>query len=300
MTNNSALNTDNPPTSKSDSEEAIAYTQRITQLDRLHLFEDPFKSSADPRYLYIGPEHLAPYRQIQGVIVKRRGLVLITSDPGHGKTSLAQYVYTTYSLEPNVQCIYIPRAWFKSPFAMIQTICNGFDKLEVPRERSYEAQLESFKIKVIDAYRAKQNIVIILDDAQDMPKFGLNLIHELYNFDAGEKVIQTIVFGQSETTAMFKDNTAVNSRIFSKSSINSLSMTSALNMVNFRLRVAGRVDPLIEDDAFQLLYDYSLGIPRDIVAICAQAMDIALVRGLDFIDKAVMEDAIAVRNAQNA
>ena len=55
---------------------------RIAHLERLGLTEDPFKLSADPRYLYLGPEHLAVYRQAQGVISRRRGLALITGGMG--------------------------------------------------------------------------------------------------------------------------------------------------------------------------------------------------------------------------
>jgi len=44
---------------------------RLARLERLGLKEDPFKLSADPRYLYLGPEHLAVYRQAVGVISRR-------------------------------------------------------------------------------------------------------------------------------------------------------------------------------------------------------------------------------------
>ena len=59
---------------------------RLARLDRLGLKEDPFKLSADPRYLYLGSEHLAVYRQAQAVISRRRGLALITGEMGMGKS----------------------------------------------------------------------------------------------------------------------------------------------------------------------------------------------------------------------
>ena len=58
---------------------------RLARLERLGLKEDPFKLSADPRYLYLGPEHLAVYRQAQGVISRRRGLALDHRRHGHGQ-----------------------------------------------------------------------------------------------------------------------------------------------------------------------------------------------------------------------
>ncbi len=47
-------------------------------------------------------------------------------------------------------------------------------------------------------------------------------------------------------------------------------------MVLFRLRVAGRNEPLIDDDAFELLYEHSGGVPREIIRLCALATDLLL------------------------
>jgi type II secretory pathway predicted ATPase ExeA len=47
-------------------------------------------------------------------------------------------------------------------------------------------------------------------------------------------------------------------------------------MVLFRLHVAGRTEPLIDDDAFEMLYEHSQGVPREIIRLCAQATDILL------------------------
>ena len=55
-----------------------------------------------------------------------------------------------------------------------------------------------------------------------------------------------------------------------------LTLASALQMVMFRLRVAGRNDPLINDDAFELLYEKSQGVPREIIRLCALATDVLL------------------------
>ncbi|HPS41577.1 MAG TPA: hypothetical protein PK040_03155, partial [Anaerolineaceae bacterium] len=87
---------------------------RLVRLDRLGLKEDPFKLSADPRYLYLGPEHLAVYRQAQGVISRRRGLALISGEMGMGKSSLARRLYDVYASEEKVNICYIHTAAFKS------------------------------------------------------------------------------------------------------------------------------------------------------------------------------------------
>ena len=52
-----------------------------------------------------------------------------------------------------------------------------------------------------------------------------------------------------------------------------LALPSALQMILFRLQVAGRSEPLIADDAFEVLYEKSQGVPREIVRLCALATD---------------------------
>ena len=108
-----------------------------------------------------------------------------------------------------------------------------------------------------DAFTVNRNVVVLLDDAQLMESEALEVIHRLYNFDYDAKVVQILSFGQSEMTGVFATNKAVNARIFVRLVLPPLTLSSALQMVNFRLRVAGRSEAMIDDDAFELLYEKS-------------------------------------------
>ena len=243
---------------------------RLAHLVRLGLTEDPFKLSADPRYLYLGPEHLAVYRQAQGVISRRRGLALITGDMGMGKSSLARRLYDVYSDDESIQICYVHTAAFKSAMDAARQISKSLD---VPAKRSFQRQMEALEQVVAKAYTNGQNVIVLLDDAQLMENDSLELIQRLYNFDYDSKVVQVLAFGQREMRSLFETNKAVNARIFVRLTLPPLTLSSALQMVLFRLHVAGRSEPLIDDDAFELLYDRSQGIPREIIRLCALATD---------------------------
>ena len=116
-------------------------------------------------------------------------------------------------------------------------------------------------------------MVVLLDDVQLMEHDALEVIQRMYNFDYDAKVVQVLAFGQSEMRQLFESNKAVNARVFVRLSLPPLTLSSALQMVLFRLHVAGRTEPLINDDAFEVLYEHSQGIPREIIRLCAQAMD---------------------------
>lgn len=246
---------------------------RLAHLERLSLKEDPFKLSADPRYLYLGAEHLAVYRQAQGVISRRRGLALITGDMGMGKSSLARRLYDVYASEKNVVICYIHTAAFKSAMDAARQISSA---LGVPPQRSFQRQMDGLERMMADAFTSGRNVVVLLDDAQLMASEALEVIHRLYNFDYDAKVAQILAFGQSEMTALFEPNKAVNARVFVRLVLPPLTLASALQMVLFRLRVAGRNEPLIDDDAFELLYEHSGGVPREIIRLCALATDLLL------------------------
>lgn len=243
---------------------------RVVRLERFGLKEDPFTLSADPRYLYLGPEHLAVYRQAQGVIARRRGLALVIGDMGMGKSSLARRLYDVYAPEEGVTICYIHTAAFRSAMDAARQISQA---LGVGPQRSLQRQMDALEKAMVEEYRARRNVVVLLDDAQLMDRDALEVIHRLYNFDYDTKVVQILAFGQQELTALFESDKAVNARVFVRMVLPPLTLPSALQMVNFRLQVAGRKEPLITDDAFELLYERSQGVPREIVRLCALAMD---------------------------
>lgn len=246
---------------------------RLVRLERLGLTEDPFKLSADPRYLYLGPEHLAVYRQAQGVITRRRGLAMITGGMGMGKSSLARRLYDVYADDKSVRVCYIHTAAFKSAMDAARQISKALD---VAPQRSFQRQMEGLEQVMADSYTAGQNVVVLLDDAQLMDQEALEVIQRMYNFDYDAKVVQVLAFGQSEMRPLFESNKAVNARVFVRLTLPPLTLASSLQMVLFRLHVAGRTEPLIDDDAFEMLYEHSQGIPREIIRLCALATDFLL------------------------
>jgi general secretion pathway protein A len=243
---------------------------RLVRLERLGLKEDPFTLSADPRYLYLGPEHFAVYRQVQGVIARRRGLALVSGDMGMGKSSLARRLYDVYTPDETVSIHYIHTAAFKSAMDASRQISLA---MGLPAQRSLQRQMEALELAMVESYRAGRNVVLLLDDAQLMVRDALEVIHRLYNFDYDAKVIQILAFGQQELTDLFQGDKAVNARIFVRMVLPPLALPSALQMILFRFQVAGRSEPLIADDAFEILYERSQGVPREIVRLCALATD---------------------------
>ena len=122
---------------------------------------------------------------------------------------------------------------------------------------------------------------------------ALEVIHRLYNFDYDAKVVQILAFGQREMSSLFETNKAVNARVFVRLVLPPLTLSSALQMVMFPLERGRAQRTLIDDDAFELLYEKSQGVPREITKFCAYATDLLLQSDATTIDRNIVREAIS-------
>ena len=273
---------------------------KFSQLGQLGLKEDPFSNSTDPRYYYLSEEHAPAYKAVLQAVVRRRGLMLITGEPGLGKTTLAKRLYSVLSAESDMDVAYIPRAHWQTKFMAVQQISLALTSLNIPLRRGYDEQLEELKTAIAGSYNSRRNVVIIFDDAQEIRSSGMTLLHELYNFEYGEKTVQSIVFGQVETIELFRSYKAIWSRVFQNLSLMRLSYQSTVNLVNYRVRAADRLDPMVDDDAWTILDESAQGVPRDIVSICSVALDLLLNSGRRLITVEVMKEAVRLMGKKHA
>lgn len=266
----------------------------FAKLAELGLKEDPFVDSTDPRYLYLGDENMPMYKAALQGIVRRRGLMAIVGEPGLGKTILAKRLRDVLAStkENDIDVAYFSMSNWETKFRALQMLCTAFPEITVPIKRSYDEQMEALQDAIVDSYSKGRNVVIILDDAHMMSSSAMSMIHQLYNFSAGEKTVQSILFGQLETIEMLKKNKAVWSRVFQSLMMARFDLAGTAAMVNYRVRVAGRLEPLFDDLAFLALDNYANGVPRDIISVCSVALDLVLQRGGKVITQEVIQNAI--------
>ncbi|MHB8089202.1 MAG: ExeA family protein [Anaerolineaceae bacterium] len=265
---------------------------KFSKLDGLGLREDPFVDSSDDRFLYLGDENTPLYKAALQSVVRRRGLMLVVGEPGVGKTILAKRLYTILSNEKDIDVAYIPTSGWETKFTAIQQISTSFKTIRVPEKRGYDDQLEALKTSIKESYEKGRNVVLILDDAQEIKSSGLTILHQLYNFSVNEKTVQSIHIAQLETTDILRKTPAIWSRVFQTLSLMRLSFNSTVGLVNYRVRVANRLEPLMDDSVFVILDEYAKGVPRDIVAACSKAMDLLLEHGGKVITKEIMISAV--------
>ena len=269
------------------------FSIRLTyrELSLLGLKEHPFHPSADPRFLYLARNHLNILSRLQDLIEWREGLAVVEGHMGTGKTSLARRLYELTEQDEKTEPVYIHTAAFKTPMDAARDISAAFG---VRGRRSYIDQLRDFEAYLVNLKRANKTAVVILDDAQFMAPDSLDTIQNMLNFDLSEKLIQIILFGQQEIKGTFVQKKAVHDRVVHWQMLGPLPFTEMVGLISFRLTVAGRPEPLFTDSALTRLYEFSKGVPRPLVIVCANTMRLVAEKKVQVADTVEVEEAIQI------
>jgi general secretion pathway protein A len=256
----------------------------------LGLAEAPFSLSPDPRFFFLSAQHKTALAKITYTAEQRQGLSVVYGDVGVGKTTIARRIHQIYNDHSGIEAAYLPMPIFPSEFQFLKAICSEFG---LPPKRSKYAQIEQLNAHLIDVWKQNKNAVLIIDEAQALVGQQFELIRQLLNFESNsEKLIQVILIGQNELRNKLRLKKPLRSRIATRSTIEPLDMPDTRDMINFRVMVAGRTEPLFTDDAIQSIYDYSHGMPRDICALGLNVLPLALLANASVIDASLVQQAI--------
>ncbi|MDY7039232.1 MAG: AAA family ATPase [Chloroflexota bacterium] len=263
----------------------------MLDLSPLGLAEPPFSLSPDPRFFFLSAQHKTALAKITYTAEQRQGLSVVYGDIGVGKTTIARRIYQIYNDDPAYETAYLPMPIFPSEFQFLKAVCSEFG---LPPRRSKYAQIEHFNAYLVDIWEQGKNAVVIIDEAQSLVGQQFELIRQMLNFESNsQKLVQVILIGQNELRNKFRRKRSLQSRIATRSTIEPLDMQDTRNMINFRVMVAGRQELLFTEDAFQLIYDYSRGMPRDVCVVGLNVLPLALVEGVHAIDADLIRQAIA-------
>jgi general secretion pathway protein A len=256
----------------------------------LGLAEAPFSLSPDPRFFFLSAQHKTALAKITYTAEERQGLSVVYGDVGVGKTTVARRIYQIYNDTPQYEAAYLPMPIFPSEFQFLKAISSEFG---LPPKRSKYTQIELLNTYLIDVWKQDRNAILIIDEAQSLVGQQFELIRQLLNFESNsQKLIQVIMIGQNELRNKLRLKKSLRSRIATRSTIEPLDLADTRDMINFRVMVAGRTEPLFTDDAIQLIYDNSHGMPRDICALGLNVLPLALLRNQRIVDAELVSQAI--------
>ena len=258
------------------------------------LKEKAFNLNPDPEYFYLSREHEDAYRHLEYAISESKGFAVITGEVGSGKTTLINYLLYKLELDINIGLITntnIPASQF------LKAICREFE-IDVDVREKVDI-MEIFQDFLLERYSQNERVLLIIDEAQNISLEAMEEIRMLSNLEAEKShLIQIILLGQPELKYKLQRNDLKQfaQRVSTHYHINGLNKDEVNNYIQYRLKVgeAENLD-IFNEDAIELIYQHSLGIPRIINVICDTALVYGYADGIKIVDKSLIETVIKER-----
>ncbi|MEM7563870.1 MAG: AAA family ATPase [Pseudomonadota bacterium] len=237
------------------------------------LDKSPFNIQPDPEFLYPSKNHALAIAMLEYGIQQRSGFVVVTGEIGCGKTTLVNYLldHLNASVIPGV----ISHTALESE-DLLRWVLQAFDQAYLA-EHKIEL-LDGFKRFLIDKKESGHQVVLIVDEAQNLTPGTLEELRMLSNLTLHSKpLLQLIFIGQPQLRDILekKELDQFAQRISADFHLTTLGADETRQYIEHRLSISGRDTPLFDDNAVELVYRATNGIPRKINIIC----DTALVYG---------------------
>lgn len=254
--------------------------------------KSPFHITPDPEFLFLSPSHKEASASILYGIEQRKGFIAITGEVGVGKTTILRSYLEGTDLG-KIKIVYIFNAALSFPKLLKQI----FSELGLPVEDDDPAELVDRLFHfLIEEYKNDRNIVLIIDEAQNMPVETLEHLRMLSNLETSQdKLIQIILVGQPEFDRKLDlpELRQLKQRIAIRCSISPLSPEESLAYIQHRLfKASSFFNPVFTKKALKAIVKKADGIPRIINVLCDNALITAFGYQQNPVDAGIIREVI--------
>lgn len=249
----------------------------------------PFHNTPDPAFFFDSRSHREALASMVYGVQEGKGFILVTGDVGAGKTMLVQALKR--ELDEQHVLIEIANPWV-TPEEVLGAIRVRVDVV-TPDDT---ALLDGLKARLIALAEEGKRVVLIIDEAHQIPERTLEGIRLLSNVETStEKLLQIVLLGQDELASLLGRYSMrqVQQRIALNYHLQRFNNQETAEYIQHRLRVAGGTPLLFPADCIELIHQESLGSPRVINQLCDNCLLFAFGRRSPQVTTEIVADAIA-------
>ncbi|MBI4115059.1 MAG: AAA family ATPase [Candidatus Omnitrophica bacterium] len=256
--------------------------------------ENPFNQTPDSSFFFPSEKHKSALDALLYAVRERKGFVVVTGEIGSGKTTVARTLLK--KLGDNTRTAVITNT-FLTPKGIITLLLE--DLGVAYKQGSKERLLLQLNEYLITQARMDQDIVLLIDEAQNLNPQCLEEIRMLSNLETEkEKLIQIILIGQPELRRKLEMPALeqLRQRVTIHYHLESLNKKEAKQYIMHRLNLAknnGRdLSSLFDTDTIEVIYRYSQGLPRLINKLCDHALLTGFIAESKVITQEITKEAI--------
>ena len=260
-------------------------------LQHWQLETKPFEATWATRFYYRSPQHQeALDRLLYLASEKTMNLGMLTGDIGCGKTITSAVL--AHSLDP---CEFIVVSCENSGFSFEELLQSILWQLDPEADRLPEGKFgrcEHLKALCENAAERGRHVIVLLDEAQDMPEETLRQLGWLTNFNGdGRPLLTLLLIGQPPLRRLVNSNQAIQQRIGLRFHLMPLDESATANYVAHRLEAAGHADgEVFEAEALVHLHHFARGIPREINRTAKLCLEHAWASGNERVTAQILHD----------
>ncbi|WP_372832693.1 AAA family ATPase [Pontibacterium sp.] len=228
----------------------------------------PFENTPNPEFFFASKQHREALAALIYGIKQSKGFMLVTGEVGSGKTFLIQSL--KYELEEENHIILEVATPWITPEELFAELPQ---KLGMDMDPEWGSLVFQAKLKeqLEQLHEQGRRVLVILDEAQQLPERTLEGIRLLSNFENEDaKLIQIIFLGQNELNDILGRYSMrqIRQRITLSRSLGYFNETETRRYIEHRLSVSGCTESVFNDDALSLIFKKSHGSPRLVNLIC--------------------------------
>jgi general secretion pathway protein A len=269
----------------------------VPYLTYFNLNEEPFNTTANPRFFYQSPIHAMALGKTEFTVDAKKGLTIVFGDTGYGKSTLARLLHGKF-LEKGYISVLITNPNYPTTNSLLRTIIQEF---QLPKtSKAFKENLDIFKEYLFQqAVINNKTIVLIIDEAQTLRIPLLELLRQIINYETNDmKLLQLVLFSQEQLRTKLTHPLARNfrSRIALASTLEAMGQKEHTEMIDFRWRVAsGNQEHPFTPEAMEAIYVYSKGMPREACIIADNSLLAAYLSNKKSVDKDIVVAAFRDR-----
>lgn len=253
------------------------------------LTRSPFQNVPDPAFFFPSSQHWEGLARLLYAVRYGKGAAMLTGAVGCGKTTLARaFILQLNQAQYDVGLITNPALPCAEFLAEVNQQfglpASGNGKVDV---------LHRFNERLAENRRKDRETVLIVDEGQAiLEREVFEELRLLLNFQLNDRFLLTLILmGQPELAQMVGEVEQFAQRIAIRFHLKGLDEKETRQYIAFRLDRAGAERPLFAEEALDLIWERTRGVPRLINTLC----DLCLLEG--FASKGSMVDGPVVRRA---
>lgn len=256
-------------------------------MQRLGLIENPFLPYPDGRYFFPCLEHQTLYQETLRIVAekRKRSIVLVRGDSGTGKSILARRLAGVAFSESDINAEgLLLQGEYNTPTSLIRTV-NAL--IDLPTERTYEGRMEIFREWLEKLGEEGKSLFLVIDAPINTDVVSA-LIEMASWQDENKHLIQMAIFTNDNIFSLEEKRPSLTQYVGFRNTLGPLTWRSASELIEARVRMAGRVAPLFTDDALDSLIEVGRGIPGPMMTIANTAFQNILDSNEDIITESAV------------